>query len=121
MPSRATQPPPPNAPAVFYLLEMLRNEYYWKIYTPYRTDPKPPNDGACASPRRLPPASSSAGPPSSEERLFETEGWEGEADVFDWEPFRLLGRSMVDYMVNYYQQVEVHPVQARVEPGYLQV
>lgn len=53
--------------------------------------------------------------------MFETEGWEGEADVSDWEPFRLLGRSMVDYIANYYEQVEARPVRARVEPGYLQV
>lgn len=54
-------------------------------------------------------------------RLFATEGWEGEADVSDWEPFRLLGRSMVDYIADYYQGVESLPVRARVEPGYLKV
>eukprot|EP00752_Nemacystus_decipiens_P001994 g1917.t1 len=51
--------------------------------------------------------------------LFATEGWEGEADVSDWEPFRLLGRSMIDYIVDYYQGVESLPVRTRVEPGYL--
>ncbi|CAM9686184.1 unnamed protein product, partial [Ectocarpus sp. 8 AP-2014] len=51
--------------------------------------------------------------------LFEAEGWEGEADVSDWEPFRLLGRSMVDYIADYYQGVESLPVRAIVEPGYL--
>ncbi|CAM9654577.1 unnamed protein product [Ectocarpus sp. 6 AP-2014] len=51
--------------------------------------------------------------------LFEAEGWEGEADVSDWEPFRLLGRSMVDYIADYYQRVESLPVRAIVEPGYL--
>lgn len=54
-------------------------------------------------------------------RLFATEGWEGEASVSDWEPFRLLGRSMVEYMADYYQGVESRPVRARVEPGYLKV
>lgn len=53
--------------------------------------------------------------------LFESEGWEGEADVSDWEPFRLLGRSMVDYIANYYKDVESRPVRAQVEPGYLKV
>lgn len=53
--------------------------------------------------------------------LFEAEGWEGEADVSDWEPFRLLGRSMVDYIADYYQGVESLPVRAIVEPGYLKV
>ena len=53
--------------------------------------------------------------------MFDSEGWEGDADVFDWEPFRLLGRSMVDYIANYYQHVEARPVGARVEPGYLKV
>lgn len=41
--------------------------------------------------------------------------------MFDWEPFRLLGRSMVDYIANYYDSVEARPVGARVEPGYLKV
>lgn len=54
-------------------------------------------------------------------RLFTSEGWEGEADVSDWEPFRLLGRSMIDYIADYYQGVESLPVRARVEPGYLKV
>lgn len=39
----------------------------------------------------------------------------------DWEPFRLLGRSMIDYIADYYQGVESFPVRARVEPGYLKV
>ncbi|CAM9422706.1 unnamed protein product [Pylaiella littoralis] len=51
--------------------------------------------------------------------LFATEGWEGEADVSDWEPFRLLGRSMVEYIADYYEGVESRPVRAKVEPGYL--
>eukprot|EP00752_Nemacystus_decipiens_P002072 g1983.t1 len=51
--------------------------------------------------------------------LFATEGWEGDADVSDWEPFRLLGKSMVDYIADYYQGVESHPVGAQVKPGYL--
>lgn len=54
-------------------------------------------------------------------RLFESEGWEGGADVSDWEPFRLLGRSMVDYIADYYRDVESRPVRAQVEPEYLQV
>lgn len=53
--------------------------------------------------------------------LFESEGWEGDADVHDWEPFRLLGRSMIDYIADYYRDIEYRPVRAQVEPGYLQV
>ena len=83
---------------------------------------KPLGDGATSAPSgRLALASSAEPPFSNEERLFETEGWEGEAGVSDWEPFRLLGRSMVDYIANYYEQVEARPVGARVEPGYLKV
>lgn len=55
------------------------------------------------------------------ERPFATEGWEGDADVSDWEPFRLLGRSMVDYIADYYQGIESRPVKSNVEPGYLKV
>lgn len=55
------------------------------------------------------------------DELFEPEGWEGAANVSDWEPFRQLGRSMVDYIANYYQTVEDYPVRAGVEPGYLKV
>eukprot|EP00903_Cladosiphon_okamuranus_P005441 g5426.t1 len=57
--------------------------------------------------------------PQRPQRFFATEGWEGGADVSDWEPFRLLGRSMIDYIADYYQAVESLPVRARVEPGYL--
>lgn len=53
--------------------------------------------------------------------LFESEGWEGDAEVSDWEPFRLLGRSMIEYIANYYTEVESRPVRAQVEPGYLKV
>ena len=53
--------------------------------------------------------------------LFESEGWEGSADVSDWEPFRGVGRSMIDYIANYYRNVESFPVRAQVEPGYLRV
>eukprot|EP00752_Nemacystus_decipiens_P002073 g1984.t1 len=53
--------------------------------------------------------------------LFATEGWEGDADVSDWEPFRLLGKSMVDYIADYYQGVESRPVGAQVKPGYLKL
>lgn len=56
-----------------------------------------------------------------EDNLFEDEGWEGKAGVADWEPFRRLGRSMTDYIANYYEQIEKRPVGARVEPGYLEV
>ena len=73
---------------------------------------------------RLPqsPAVSSDEPPSfSEDNLFEGDGWEGEAGMADWEPFRQLGRSMANYIANYYEQIERRPVGARVEPGYLEV
>lgn len=84
---------------------------------------QPPSDSAIGapSPRRLSTLSFDESPSFSEERLFETEGWEGEADVSDWEPFRLLGRSMIDYIANYYQQVEGRAVGPSVEPGYLKV
>ncbi|CAN0287976.1 unnamed protein product, partial [Scytosiphon promiscuus] len=39
----------------------------------------------------------------------------------DWEPFRQLGRSMVDYIVDYYQSVEDFPVRPMVKPGFLKV
>ncbi|CAN0518039.1 unnamed protein product, partial [Scytosiphon promiscuus] len=52
---------------------------------------------------------------------FAHEGWEGAAAVADWEPFRQLGRSMIDYIADYYRTVEDFPVRARVEPGYLKV
>lgn len=70
----------------------------------------------------LPPGSSTS--ITSTERIspsFESEGWEGKAEVSDWEPFRLLGRSMVDYIVDYYQRIEEFPVRPKVEPGYLKV
>lgn len=85
----------------------------------YMRTMQPPNDSAtgASSPLRLPLAS----PPSQREGLFKTEGWEGESDVFDWEPFRLLGGSMVEYIADYYQRVEAHPVAAQVDAGYLKV
>ena len=56
-----------------------------------------------------------------EQESFQEEGWEGTADVSDWEPFRVLGRSMIEYVAKYYREVESRPVRARVEPGYLKV
>lgn len=47
------------------------------------------------------------------------EGWEGSADVDDWEPLRLLGRSMVDFTLRYYKELHARPVRALVKPGYL--
>lgn len=75
-------------------------------------------------PQGLLPSLTNSDQPPSEQRpshLFAAEGWEGDADVSDWEPFRLLGRSMIDYIADYYQRVESLPVSARVEPGYLKV
>lgn len=66
------------------------------------------------------PAGSINGRRKSDE-LFKPEGWEGGAAVSDWEPFRQLGRSMIDYITDYYQNVEDHPVRAMVKPGYLKV
>lgn len=39
----------------------------------------------------------------------------------DWEPFRDLGRDMIDFVVDYYNRVEKIPVRAQVKPGYLKV
>lgn len=64
---------------------------------------------------------SSAPPEQRPSPAFEAEGWEGGAHVSDWEPLRLLGKSMIDYMVDYYQRVEDFPVRPDVEPGYLKV
>lgn len=61
--------------------------------------------------------SGSSAPPA----LFQAEGWEGDAAVSDWGPFRLLGRSMIDYVADYYEGVESRAVRASVEPGYLKV
>ncbi|CAN0549835.1 unnamed protein product, partial [Ectocarpus sp. 8 AP-2014] len=48
--------------------------------------------------------------PQRSARLFASEGWEGACHVSDWEPFRMLGRSMVDYIADYYQGIESRPV-----------
>lgn len=47
------------------------------------------------------------------------EGWEGSADVDDWEPLRLLGRSMLDFTLRYFKEVHTRPVRPPVRPGYL--
>ncbi|CAM9405451.1 unnamed protein product, partial [Ascophyllum nodosum] len=59
--------------------------------------------------------------PTKEEEpeLFKEEGWEGSKDISDWEPFRVVGRSMIEYVAKYYREIESRPVRARVEPGYL--
>ena len=56
-----------------------------------------------------------------EPELFKEEGWEGSKDISDWEPFRVVGRSMIEYVAKYYREIESRPVRARVEPGYLRV
>ncbi|CAM9246795.1 unnamed protein product, partial [Discosporangium mesarthrocarpum] len=53
-------------------------------------------------------------------QLFQSEGWEGGRPCSDWGPFRVLGKDMVDFIANYYEQIESFPVRAQVQPGYLQ-
>lgn len=53
--------------------------------------------------------------------MFQSEGWEGDAKLCDWEPFRKLGYNMIDYAADYFERVESFPVRAQVKPGYLKV
>ncbi|CAM9243510.1 unnamed protein product [Choristocarpus tenellus] len=58
---------------------------------------------------------------ANDQHLFQSEGWEERRSYADWEPFRELGKDMIDYIVNYYKGVEARPVRAQVQPGYLKV
>lgn len=38
----------------------------------------------------------------------------------DWEEFRTNGKQMIDFIADYYESIEQHPVRSQVKPGYLQ-